>query len=805
MSLGSGVGTGPGTATATDGCGTATVTYTDSSVPGCGNTEVITRTWTATDECGNTSSCTQTITVVDTTPPVITCPADISVNNDAGICGAIVTYVVDGTDSCGGVTVNQTGGLPSGATFPIGTTVNTFDIIDDCGNTSSCSFSVTVTDNEPPAANCVAPFTLQLDANGNASLTVADINNGSTDNCAIDTMTISPSSFTCADVGPNDVTLTVTDIYGNVSSCVTVVTIEDSVPPIAVCTDITIQLDEFGDASIVADDVDGGSTDACGIASLAIDIDTFDCSDVGPNPIVLTVTDVNGNVSTCTAIVTVEDVTPPVIACPADVNTNTDPGICGAEVFFADAIALDACGIDTILQTAGLPSGSTFPVGVSTVEFTATDVNGNSSVCSFTITVTDNEAPVAVCQDITIQLDEFGNASITAADIDGGSSDNCAIDTIIASQTNFDCSHVGPNDVTLTVTDIHGNVGTCVAVVTVEDVTAPIAVCQDITVELDINGTVTIDPSDVDGGSSDACGIAGLSIDIDTFACDDVGDNVVTLTVTDANGNVSTCTATVTVEDNTAPVLVCQDIVVELDENGQASITANDLIASNDDACGIAAVAADIVDFDCDDIGAPILVTVFSSDNNGNLSSCEAFVTVIDALPPVIENCPETVDPGPNNLFYELPDYWATSGATATDNCTDPVTILGQDPAPGTLLPDGTYTITLTAEDEYGNVGICAFELTVESLLGVEDEEIGLNELILYPNPAKQLVYLRNPQGINLKKAQFYDLVGRAVGTYSLEGMGTEKALDISHLSTAPYIVRIDGEKGSVIYRFIKE
>ena len=413
---------------------------------------------------------------------------------------------------------------------------------------------------------------------------------------------------------------------------------------------------------------------------------------------------------------------------------------------------------------------------------------------------------MAVCQDITIQLDANGDASITAADIDGGSTDNCGVDTIVASQTDFSCADVGDNPVTLTVTDVNGNVSTCTAIVTVEDVTNPMAVCQDITVELDANGTVTIDPSDVDGGSSDACGIDTLELDIDTFGCEDVGPNVVTLTVTDASGNSSTCTAIVTVEDNIDPVLVCQDITVELDENGQASITADDLIASNDDACGIAAVAADIVDFDCDDIGGPILVTVFSSDIYGNLSSCEAFVTVIDALPPVIENCPAdlTVDPGPNNLFYELPDYWATSGATAIDNCTDPVTILGQDPAPGTLLPDGTYTITLTAEDEYGNVGICEFELTVESILGIDDS-IDFSSLNIYPNPATKEFYLSNPQGIQLDNLRIFDMMGRLIETYDLNGMGAETAIDISWLQTATYMVIIEGEGGKHTEVLLKE
>ena len=66
-----------------------------------------------------------------------------------------------------------------------------------------------------------------------------------------------------------------------------------------------------GNATITTSNVDGGSTDNCGIAALTIDVDTFDCGDVGTNQVVLTVTDVNGNSSQCTAIVTVQDVTAP--------------------------------------------------------------------------------------------------------------------------------------------------------------------------------------------------------------------------------------------------------------------------------------------------------------------------------------------------------------------------------------------------------------------------------------------------------------------------------------------------------------
>src|SRR5690606_15242411 len=87
-----------GNATATDTCGTATIIFQDLFEESCGNTQIITRIWTATDECGNTASDTQTITVVDTTPPVLTIPADITMD-----CSGLSRMIgaATATDGCG--------------------------------------------------------------------------------------------------------------------------------------------------------------------------------------------------------------------------------------------------------------------------------------------------------------------------------------------------------------------------------------------------------------------------------------------------------------------------------------------------------------------------------------------------------------------------------------------------------------------------------------------------------------------------------------------------------------------------------
>ncbi|NNK54701.1 MAG: T9SS type A sorting domain-containing protein, partial [Flavobacteriaceae bacterium] len=127
-----------------------------------------------------------------------------------------------------------------------------------------------------------------------------------------------------------------------------------------------------------------------------------------------------------------------------------------------------------------------------------------------------------------------------------------------------------------------------------------------------------------------------------------------------------------------------------------------------------------------------------------------------------------------------------------------------QDPAPGTLLSDGVYTVTLCSTDEYGNEGCCTFELTVESILGATDNE--LNTAIgLYPNPASEQVTLANGSNILLDRAAIYDVNGRLINTIDLTNMGSEMVIDISQLSSGVYIVQISAENSTTVKRLIKE
>ncbi|MCB9296758.1 MAG: HYR domain-containing protein [Lewinellaceae bacterium] len=136
--------------TATDNCdGTITGTTADPTT----YTEqgTFTVTWIFYDGIGNASTQTQTVVVDDSTPPAISCPANIVTGNAPGVCEAAVSYAaVTATDNCAGVSIAQSAGLGSGATFPVGVTTESYTATDAGGNQTSCSFTVTVNKTGDP-------------------------------------------------------------------------------------------------------------------------------------------------------------------------------------------------------------------------------------------------------------------------------------------------------------------------------------------------------------------------------------------------------------------------------------------------------------------------------------------------------------------------------------------------------------------------------------------------------------------------------------------------------------------------------
>jgi hypothetical protein len=652
----------------------------------CANLGANNVTLTATDASGNISQCTATVTVSDTTSPTAVCQ-NITVFLDGAGSASITAADVDGgsSDNCALAGLSVAPALFTCAN--IGANNVTLTATDASGNISQCTAVVTVADTTSPIVSC-QDITVFLDGSGNATISAVDVNNGSSDNCGTPALSVSQSSFTCANVGANTVTLTAMDASGNIAQCTATVTVSDTTSPTASCQNISVVLDGSGNASITAGDVDNGSSDNCGLAGLSVSPAAFTCADVGPNMVTLTAIDASGNTSQCTATVTVSDTTSPTVVCQNITVFLDGSGSASITAADVDGGSSDNCAIAGLSVSPALFTCAN--IGANNVTLTATDASGNISQCTAVVTVADTASPVASCQNITVFLDGAGLASITAGDVDNGSTDNCGTPTLSVSPSTFTCADIGSNMVTLTATDAFGNISQCTATVTVSDTTSPIASCQNISVVLDGSGNASITAGDVDNGSSDNCGLAGLSVSPAAFTCADVGPNTVTLTATDASGNTSQCTATVTVSDTTSPTAVCQNITVFLDGTGSASITAADVDGGSSDNCGTPALAVNVSSFNCSDIGTNI-VTLTATDGSGNISQCTAVVTVAD-----------TTSPDLPTLATLTGECAVTATApTTTDNCAG--TITGTTTDPLSYFAEGTYTITWTFDDGNGN------------------------------------------------------------------------------------------------------
>ena len=263
----------------------------------------------AQDSVGNSSSCSFTITVEDNEPPTLVCPNDTVVDNNSGFCAALVTYTSPvATDNCPGVNTVRTSGGASGSLFFLGTSGVTFLATDAAGNTSNCTFTITVVDNQPPVISCPADRIVNSDS-GVCGATVTYPLPSFNDNCP----------------GTN------LNLIGGLGT--------ESLFPVGVTEEI------------------------------------------------YSVTDLAGNSDTCTIKITVIDIEDPFVTCPADTIITTDQGICGAVFTYSSPVGFDNCVIDSLQQVSGLGSGAVFPLGMSTEIWSVLDSASNFDTCSFTVTV----------------------------------------------------------------------------------------------------------------------------------------------------------------------------------------------------------------------------------------------------------------------------------------------------------------------------------------------------------------------------------------------------------------------------------
>jgi uncharacterized repeat protein (TIGR01451 family) len=798
------VNTDPGVCTAVvnfttptaDGCPVPTVTCTPATgfaFPK-GTTTV---TCTASNGTPNppNDTCSFTVTVNDNQPPVITCPAPITVPTGPGVCDAVVNFVVTATDNCGMVTPVCT--PASGSTFAKGVTTVACEVTDSSSLTANCSFTVTVNDNEPPV---VGPCPANVTVNNDPGLCSAIVNfttPGATDNCppVMPVVTCVPPSGAAFPTGTTTVVCSATDAMGNIGSCMFTVTVNDNEAPVVTCpasngvfaaSDCLPPANSaYTDAATVS--YMGGTIDLSSLilfqfsactpppastpgamttnsytalfrGSLQIDPNpaspiqapaavqikvTFNSSS-GPTRTfdteILQLDISGGNLSAGVMLresptlqsigqTKITALTPTgfridsffdvfteistdggVNWSPASESSHltavqtTDPGVCTALVSYPPATATDNCpGVNTPICTPA--SGTTFAKGVTTVSCSTTDAVGNPGSCSFTVTVIDAQLPAITCPaNITVDETSPGAGSAVVTYTTPTPADNCTpAPTVACIPPSGSSFPVGTTTTTCTATDSSGNTNSCSFLVTVNPLC--FLTCNpNITTSTDpglCTAVVMYAPPTVSG----SCG---------TVTCSPASGSafpkgVTTVTCTASVG--PSCSFTVTVNDTEPPVL----------NNCPANIT----VPTDPDLCtAVVNYTPPTATDNCPGVGTPVCtpapgfafpkgvttVTCTVSDAAGNPATpCSFTVTVNDEQPPSI-TCPanitQNVDPGQCAavVTYTTP--------TATDNCpgVGAVTCM---PASGATFPKGVTTVTCEVSDESKNTASCTFTVTI--------------------------------------------------------------------------------------------
>ena len=203
------------------------------------------------------------------------------------------------------------------------------------------------------------------------------------------TVSCTPASGSTFPLGSTGVTCSAQDAAGNQNSVSFTVTVQDTTAPVvtvpanAIVEATSAAGATFSYVTSASDSVDGSRPVSCLPASGA----TFP---LGVTTVNCTSSDTRGNSRAASFTVTVRDTTPPVITVPANQNVGAS-GPSGAIVTYT-ATAVDAVD-GSVAVTCVPPSGSTFPIGVTTVNCSAADSRSNSGSASFTVTVTDTTAP----------------------------------------------------------------------------------------------------------------------------------------------------------------------------------------------------------------------------------------------------------------------------------------------------------------------------------------------------------------------------------------------------------------------------
>ncbi len=463
-------------------------------------------------------------------------------------------------DNCGIAQVTQN---PAKGTVIQSDTLIKLTAVDESGNISECSFMVKLTQEEVLQISCPEDTTIYKDANCQAK--VPDFKGDVTISSNTATYSQTPKAGTV--VSKDTQVLVTAEENGQTVSCSFTLQLKDNMSPMIECsTPINVtyngsyNLPDYSQILNVSDNCTSfqnlkfNQTPAPGT--------TY--SEDGSIQVKFSVTDESGNATTCNFTVNLSSTggtnnKPVANNDQYQVDENSSLAVNSSEGVLNNDTDAENDVLKAILQnqpshgTLTLNSDGSFTytpntdyTGTDTFTYVANDglLNSEEATVSIMVNTQNPSEPDFSCKDnVTVELDENGQAGISASDLITGSGTGY---TFSVDKTEFTCADIGENTVLLSYSN-GSDSGECEINVVVKDLLPPQPVTKDITVALNAEGRVTISPAMIDIGTTDNCSQVQLSLDKSSFGCKEIGENTVTLTATDVLGNTATATAVVTV------------------------------------------------------------------------------------------------------------------------------------------------------------------------------------------------------------------------------------------------------------------
>lgn len=625
-----------------DNCaGMFTISHVKDSIynQSCANRFTVARIYQANDICGNSNYCIQTISVNDQTGPDVNCPSTSVIS-----CSKDVPSILDSkngvltNDACGGsVTVEHMNDVLTGQTclnrFNIFRSFKTTDL---CGNTSTCTQAIIVADYVAPILTCPTNITVMCSGN----VPPANVNAPfAFDFCTNPVRVNHISDVITNQTGENKYTTLrtyrATDTCGNFVECTQQIFILDDVPPNITCpADLTINCAELvppPDPNLVV------RSDNCSTTVTVLFLSDVVSNFINANNYIITrtyrATDGSNNSITCSQQITVRDLIPPTITCPGDVNLN-----CAGDVPMADignVIAKDNCVGQVDVNFNGDVISNQICPNRFTISRTyrVSDLNGNTQLCTQTLTVNDLTLPSINCPgNVTVlcatEVPPANAMAITATDGCGGT---VGVIHHKDSISNFICTNRYLVNRIYKATDACGNEAFCTQLITVEDLSGPAITCPP---SLTINCEAPSDTSQTGIPlTADHCGGQFVVV---RHADNRVDGTCIynyqiqrTWTATDLCNNNNSCIQTITVQDTSRPVfLPPADVTISCTQNyNDLNITGDASILSNN--CGWPKIDYDdLIDLSGCNGSGTIIRTWLVTDDCGNTNSANQTITV---------------------------------------------------------------------------------------------------------------------------------------------------------------------------------